>query len=61
MDHFAKVARKAAQIADREHEVDQAPREKERATRGVSAAEQRRAHLQTQRDRELKVGRKATG
>lgn len=44
-DHRAKVARKAAQIAQRERKVGQAWREKERATREVSVEEKNRAHL----------------
>ena len=53
-----KVALKATKITDREHEVGQAPREKERATREASVAERNwpGAHLHTQRDRELKKG-----
>jgi len=59
-DHRAKVARKEAQIAEREHEADQARRDKERATREAGVAEKNRVDVQTQRDRELKKGGKLT-
>ena len=54
MDRRAKVARKEAQ------KVDQARREKERATREAGVAEKNRIDVQTQRDRELKKGGKVT-
>ena len=55
---LTKVALKATEITDREHEVGQAPSEKERATCEASVAEKNwpGAHLHTQRDRELKKG-----
>ena len=59
-DHHAKVARIESQIAEREHEVDETRREKERATREAGPAEKNRADVQTQHDRELKNGGKVT-
>jgi structural maintenance of chromosome 2 len=57
-DHCAKITRKEAQIAEREHEADQAHREKERAMREVGVAEKDWVDVQTQCDRELKKGGK---
>jgi structural maintenance of chromosome 2 len=59
-DHRAKMSRKEAQIAEKEHEVAQAHRDKERAVREAGVAEKNRADMQTQRDRELKEGGKVT-
>ncbi len=60
MDHRAKISRKEAQIAEKEHEVAQARRDKERAVREAGVAEKNRVDVQTQRDRELKKGGKVT-
>ena len=59
-DHRAKISRKEAQIAEKEHEVAQARRDKERAVREAGVAEKNRVDVQTQRDRELKKGGKVT-
>jgi structural maintenance of chromosome 2 len=59
-DYRARVARKEAQIAERENEVAQARREKERALREAGVAEKNRVDVQAQRDRELKKGGKVT-
>jgi hypothetical protein len=59
-DHRAKASRKDAQIAERERDITQARREKERAVREAGAAEKNRLDVQAQRDRELKKGGKAT-
>jgi len=60
MDHRAKISRKEAQIAEKEHEFAQARRDKERAVREAGVAEKNRVDVQTQRDRELKKGGKVT-
>ena len=52
-DHRAKIARKEAQIAEQDHEVDQVHREKERATREAGVAEKNWVDVQTQRHRDL--------
>ena len=59
-DHRAKASRKDAQITEREREVAQARRDKERATGEAGVAEANRVDVQTQRDRELKKGGKVT-
>jgi len=59
-DHRAKISREEAQIAEKEHEVAQARRDKERAVREAGVAEKNRVDVQTQRDRELKKGGKVT-
>jgi structural maintenance of chromosome 2 len=59
-DHRAKVSRKDAQISDRERDIAQARREKERAVREAGVAEKNRHDVQAQRDRELKKGGKVT-
>ncbi|KAI9439026.1 condensin complex subunit SMC2 [Lactarius indigo] len=59
-DHRAKASRKDAQITEREQEVAQARRDKERATGEAGVAEANRVDVQTQRDRELKKGGKIT-
>ena len=59
-DHRAKISRKEAQIAEKEQEVAQARRDKERAVREAGVAEKNRVDVQTQRDRELKKGGKVT-
>ncbi|KAI9457325.1 condensin complex subunit SMC2 [Lactarius psammicola] len=59
-DHRAKASRKEAQITEREREVAQARRDKERATGEAGVAEANRVDVQTQRDRELKKGGKIT-
>ncbi|KAF8489517.1 condensin complex subunit SMC2 [Russula emetica] len=60
MDHRAKVSRKDAQISDRERDIAQARREKERDVREAGVAEKNRLDVQAQRDRELKKGGKVT-
>jgi structural maintenance of chromosome 2 len=59
-DHRAKVSRKDVQISDRERDIAQARREKERAVRETGVAEKNRLDVQAQRDRELKKGGKVT-
>jgi structural maintenance of chromosome 2 len=59
-DHRAKVSLKDAQISDRERDIAQARREKERAVREAGVAEKNRLDVQAQRDRELKKGGKVT-
>jgi structural maintenance of chromosome 2 len=59
-DHRAKASRKDAQITEREREVAQARRDKDRATGEAGVAETNRVDVQTQRDRELKKGGKIT-
>ena len=59
-DYRSTVARKEAQIAEREHQVDRACSEKERPTREAGVADKNRVGVQTQRDRELKKGGKVT-
>jgi structural maintenance of chromosome 2 len=59
-EHRAKASRKDAQISDREREIAQARREKERAVREAGVAEKNRLDVQAQRDRELKKGGKVT-
>ena len=59
-DHRAKALRKEDQIAEREREIGQARRDKERAVREAGVAEKNRLEVQTQRDRELKKGGKIT-
>src|SRR6266849_2381449 len=59
-DHHAKVSRKDAQISDRERDIAQARREKERAVREAGVAEKNQLDVQVQRDRELKKGGKGT-
>ncbi|KAI9507224.1 condensin complex subunit SMC2 [Russula earlei] len=59
-DHRAKVARKDAQIGEREKDIAQVRRDKERAVREAGIAEKNRVEVQTQRDRELKKGGKVT-
>lgn len=59
-DHRAKASRKEDQIAEREREIGQARRDKERAVREAGVAEKNRLEVQTQRDRELKKGGKIT-
>jgi structural maintenance of chromosome 2 len=59
-DHRAKASRKDAQISDRESDITQARREKERAVREAGVAEKNRLDVQAQRDRELKKGGKVT-
>ena len=46
-DHRAKTSRKEAQIAEKEHEVGQARRDKERAVREAGVAERNRVDVQT--------------
>jgi structural maintenance of chromosome 2 len=59
-DHRAKISRKEAQIAEKEHEVGQARRDNERAVREAGVVEKNRVDVQTQRDHELKEGGKVT-
>ncbi len=59
-DHRTKASRKDTQIAERERDIAQARREKERAVREAGVAEKNRLDVQAQRDRELKKGGKAT-
>lgn len=59
-DLRAKASRKDAQISDRERDIEQARREKERAVREAGVAEKNRLDVQAQRDRELKKGGKVT-
>jgi hypothetical protein len=59
-DHRAKASRKDAQIAERDRDIAQARRDKERATREAGVAEKNRLDVQTQRDREQKKGGKIT-
>jgi structural maintenance of chromosome 2 len=59
-DHRAKVSRNDALISDRERDIAQARREKERAVREAGVAEKNRLDVQAQRDRELKKGGKVT-
>ncbi|KAH9957598.1 hypothetical protein BC827DRAFT_651097 [Russula dissimulans] len=59
-DHRAKVSRKDAQIGERERDIAQARRDKERAVREAGVAEKNRGEVQAQRDRELKKGGKVT-
>ena len=57
-DHRANVARKDTQIAEREHELDQACCEKERATREAGVAAKDLVDVQT--PSRLKKGGKVT-
>lgn len=59
-DHRAKVARKEAQVAKWEHEVNHARRGKGRAIRDADVVVKNRADVHTQRDRELKKSGKFT-
>ena len=59
-DHRAKASRKEDQIAERERDIAQARRDKERAVREAGVAEKNRRDVQTQRDQELKKGGKVT-
>ncbi|KAH9957622.1 hypothetical protein BC827DRAFT_1385516 [Russula dissimulans] len=59
-DHRTKVSCKDAQIGERERDIAQARRDKERAVRDAAVAEKNRGEVQAQRDRDLKKGGKVT-